>query len=75
MSAHNINMNIPVSILYKAIAGRYRHVRVADGPISTRNIFTKNASWDSFKGYLKIYFLERSEEFLRDSKTSSNQPW
>ena len=26
----------PVSILYKSIAGRYRPVRVADGPITTR---------------------------------------
>ena len=26
----------PVSILYKSIAGRYRPVRVADGPITAR---------------------------------------
>ena len=36
----------PVSILYKSIAGRYRPVRVADGPISARYRFIKNASWD-----------------------------
>ena len=29
-SAYRIN---PVSILYKSIAGRYRHFRVADGPL------------------------------------------
>ena len=38
--------NIPVSILYKSIAGRYRPVRVADGPITARYRFIKNASWD-----------------------------
>ena len=36
----------PVSILYKSIAGRYRPVRVADGPITARYRFIKNASWD-----------------------------
>ena len=35
----------PVSILYKSIAGRYRPVRVADGPITARFRFIKNASW------------------------------
>ena len=35
----------PVSILYKSIAGRYRPVRVADGPITARYWFIKNASW------------------------------
>ena len=34
----------PVSILYKSIAGRYRPVRVADGPITARYGFIKNAS-------------------------------
>ena len=29
----------PVSILYKALAGRYRPVRVADGPITARYRF------------------------------------
>ena len=32
----------PVSILYKSIAGRYRPVRVADGPITARYRFRKN---------------------------------
>ena len=38
----------PVSILYKCIAGRYRTVRVADGPITARYRFIKNASWVFF---------------------------
>ena len=29
----------PVSILYKSVAGRYRPVRVADGPITVRYRF------------------------------------
>ena len=36
---------IPVSILHKSIAGRYWPVRVADGPITARCRFIKNASW------------------------------
>ena len=35
----------PVSILHKSIAGRYRAVRVADGPITARCRFIKNDSW------------------------------
>ena len=35
---------IPAGNLYKSIAGRYRPVRVADGPITTRYRFIKNAS-------------------------------
>ena len=35
----------PVSILYKSIAGRYRPISVADGPITARYRFIKNASW------------------------------
>ena len=37
----------PVSILYKSITGCYRPVRVADGPITVRYRFIKNASWVS----------------------------
>ena len=37
----------PVSNLYKSIAGRYRPVRVADGPITARCRFIKDASWGS----------------------------
>ena len=39
-------LNNPVSILYKSIAGRYRPVMVADGPITARYRFIKNASWE-----------------------------
>ena len=35
----------PVSILDKSIAGLYRPVRVADGPITARYRFIMNASW------------------------------
>ena len=35
----------PASILYKSIAGRYRPVRVADGPLTARYRFIKNAYW------------------------------
>ena len=35
-----------VSILYKSIAGRYWPIRVADGTITARYRFIKNASWD-----------------------------
>ena len=38
------NLPFLVSILYKSIAGRYRPVRVADGPITARYRFIKNAS-------------------------------
>ena len=42
----SVKLYIPVSILYKFIAGRYRPVKVADGPITARCRFIKNASWD-----------------------------
>ena len=35
----------PVSILHKSIAGHYRPVSIADGPITARCRFMKNASW------------------------------
>ena len=35
-----------VSILHKSIGGRYRPVRVADGPMTARYRFIKNASLD-----------------------------
>ena len=31
--------------VHKSIAGRYRPVRVADGPITARYRFIKNVSW------------------------------
>ena len=36
----------PVSILHKSIAGRYRPVSVADGPITARCRFINNAIWE-----------------------------
>ena len=41
---------VPASILYKSIAGRYRAVRVADGPITARCRFIKNGSWGIING-------------------------
>ena len=41
----------PVSILYKSIADRYRPVRVADGPITTRYRFIKNTSGEKLPGF------------------------
>ena len=32
----SLSLSVPASILYKSIAGRYRPVRVADGPITAR---------------------------------------
>ena len=46
----NENINQPAyphSILHKSIAGQYRPVRVADGPITARCRFMKNASRES----------------------------
>ena len=42
----HLNKHLPVSILHKSIACRYRPVRVADGPITARGRFIKNASWE-----------------------------
>ena len=44
VNASSASPHFPVSILYKSIAGRYRPVRVADGPITARYRFIKNAS-------------------------------
>ena len=44
-AASRLKIYSPVSIPHKSIAGRYRPVRVADGPITARYIFIKNASW------------------------------
>ena len=41
----SVNYLYPASILYKSVAGRYRPVRVADGPITARYRFIKNAYW------------------------------
>ena len=39
------------SILYKSIAGRYRPVMVADGPITARYRFIKNDYWEDSLGF------------------------
>ena len=41
----NTCINPFTSILHKSIAGRYRPFKVADGPITARHRFIKNASW------------------------------
>ena len=49
---------IPVSILYKSTAGRYRPVSYPDGPITVRYRFIKNASWDVIeKTVVSLYML------------------
>ena len=54
---------IPVSILHKSIAGRSRPVRVADGPITARCRFIKNASLDMIV-FLKRYSLVHCSLFI-----------
>ena len=44
-----------VGILHKSIAGRYQPVRVADGPITARCRFIKNASWEN-DSYVNMYY-------------------
>ena len=44
----------PLSILYKSIAGCYRPVRVADGPITARWRFVKNASCEGSDQAIRI---------------------
>ena len=41
----SVRLMYPGSILYKSIAGRYRPVRIADGPITVCFRFIKNATW------------------------------
>ena len=59
----------PVSILHKSIAGRYRPVRVADGPITARCRFIKNASWDS------SFSIDRSKADPLVPSTNEEPPW
>ena len=53
-----LNDSNPLSILDKFTAGRYGPVRVADGPITVRCGFIKNASWEKERKLLST--LERS---------------
>ena len=50
----SVRAYVPGSILYKSTSGRYRPVRVADGPITARYRLIKNASWG---GYVRMYVL------------------
>ena len=54
--------NTQVSILYKSVAGRYRPFRVADGPITARYIFTKNASQDHARPVQLVPFPLRTNK-------------
>ena len=60
---------IPVSILYKSTAGRYRPVRVADGPITARCRFIKSADWDASVHQAKILLSLRIHSLIRISVT------
>ena len=63
----------PVSILYKSIAGRSRPVRVADGPITARYRFIKNASWVIADAYL--YYNQYSQtKVVFGAYTNSVEP-
>ena len=67
-------INYPVSILYKSIAGRYWPVRVADGPITARYRFIKNASWE-MNGSIDLvcYKFFKSKLLLFQTTVISNQ--
>ena len=58
----------PVSIVHKSIASR--PVRVADGPITARYWFIKNASWDVTCNGVKCICDEHKMDSIR---TTSNQ--
>ena len=59
----------PVSLLHKSIAGRYRPVRAAGGPITARCRFIKNASWDS------SFSVDRSKAVPLLPSTTEDPPW
>ena len=48
----------PASIIYNSIAGRYRPVRVADGPITARYRFINNASGQTVITHLRNNAIE-----------------
>ena len=47
LSGHILRYSIPVSILHKSITGRYRPVRVGDGPITARCRFIASTARDA----------------------------
>ena len=73
-SAYIINS---ASILYKSIAGRYRPVRVADGPITARYRFIKNAYWEHTTTVLIImwWFTDEAEDPYADQAYTVDPPY
>ena len=63
----------PVSILYESIAGSYRPVRVADGPITARYRFIKNASWEHIVKLEITWQLPRSTTTRRSNQCSKRK--
>ena len=61
---------IPVGILYKSIAGRYLPVRVADGPITARYKFIKNASWDVTTQNIGMFSIDAKAKCRNEEKFS-----
>ena len=47
----------PISILYNSKAGRYRPVRVVDGPLTARCRFIKNADWEAGSAFAVLLCL------------------
>ena len=63
---HTVKTSLyPVSILYKSITGRY--YRVADGPITARCRFIKNASWVNCLQKIKVnkrYRIRKTRRYI-----------
>ena len=67
--------NNPVSILYKSIAGRYRPVRVADGPTTARYRFIKNTSWVLTIATIFLLNIAEYETFSANKYENANYCW
>ena len=70
---HRTNDYSLVSILHKSIAGRYRPVRVADGPMTARCRFTKNASSEG-GGHQEENSANCDRQHIVYKPTKSKQP-
>ena len=57
----------PASILCKFMAGRYRSVRVTDGPITAHYKFIKNAYWVGTSKQFIFIFKGNRYDFRRDN--------
>ena len=66
MEIWRLTVDNPGSILHKSITGRYRPVRVADGPIMARFRFIKNASW------VKAYTVTTKDDKYQPGYMTSN---